>query len=146
MKKPFLWIAYIVLFGFIFACTGCFPHKYTLMYEQSEITSIEIVSLPYGHHYTESLKEETLLGQIEDISAFLNDFSKMEFEYIHPPYDSIVPTIAVKITYRTGDCEWISPHGVSMLRDDFVTFSGTESCDEAQFLAWVESYAKVQIT
>ena len=93
MKKPFLWIAYIVLFGFIFACTGCFPHKYTLMYEQSEIKSIEIVSLPYGHHYTESLKEETLLGQIEDISAFLNDFSKMEFEYIHPPMIQTFPQL-----------------------------------------------------
>lgn len=141
MKKVFLWIACITLFVTPLVCTGC-SHGYTFMYEQSEITSVDIVSLPDGLHYTEALKEETVLCQIENVSIFLTDLSEMEFKSIHPPFDSSNPTTAIKITYGNGDCEWISPHGKTLLRNGSLTFNGTVSCDEAQFFAWIEPYIK----
>lgn len=141
MKKTFSSIICIAILSCLLFCMGC-SYDNTLMYEQSEITSVEIVSLPNGLHVNEDLKTESVLCKIEDISVFLTELSEIEFESIHPPYDSSNPTTAVKITYQNGNCEWISPHGKTIFRNGSVDFNGTVSCNEAQFLAWIEAYTQ----
>ena len=139
MKKTFTQVLFISILSCLLFCVGC-SHDYTLMHEQSEISSIEIVSLPDGLHYKEDLKAEAGLCKIENISAFLTELSEIKFESIHPPYDSSIATTAIKITYQNGDCEWISPHGRTTFKNGSLNFTGSISCDETNFFAWIDGY------
>lgn len=125
----------------ILLCTGC-QHTYPFQWEQSEIASIEIVSLKYMS-LLDFCPEELEICSIENISDFISDFSKIDIEKISPPNRSSsfqTPTV-IKITYNDGSYEQIAPMGAEVCRHDGSrVFYGVNTFDEEQFSALIKKY------
>lgn len=140
--KRFVSIALCIIIttlSLVFA-TGCKDEFYFIQ-DKSEIVSIEIISLKYSYK-NGNIPEEIFVCQIEDKSNFLKDFSNVEFDNIHPPYDATVvntPT-AIKIKYINGDYEWIYPNGKSSQQNGEHYFNGTSSLDPKQFASLICKY------
>ena len=121
--------------------TGCTPKGYTLSQDKENISSIQIVSLKYVYGEDENeVPEEILICDIENISEFLEDFSKMEVERINPPYDlsAITNATAIKIVYNNGEYERIFPCGT----ETETNFYGSIEIDKNQFSDLIKKYVK----
>ena len=121
--------------------TGCTPKEYTLSQDKENISSIQIVSLKYVYGEDENeVPEEIPICEIENISEFLEDFSQIEVDSIHPPYrlEALAGDTVIKIVYNNGEYERIFPHG----NDTADNFNGTNVLDEEQFAALIKKYVK----
>ena len=141
MKKILSCIICFIGILFIFFCTGC-RHTYPFQQEQSEIASIEIVSLKYVSSL-DSEPEEVVICNIENISEFMSDFSEMDIKTVSPPnrFESFQTPTIIKITYHDGTFEQIAPMG-SMVGhpDGFQNFYGVNTFDNEEFAALIEKY------
>ena len=129
-----------VMFVLLF-CNGC-SRKFTFQQDQSEIFSIEIVSLKYSLT-EENMPEELLICDVDDILNFLSDFSKIDVTSVSPPkrFNYLNTPTVIKITYRNGEFEWIAPKGTMVCRANNVyNFYGSTNLDEDQFAMLIEKY------
>ena len=111
--------------------SGCSMKKYPFQQEESNISSIEIVSLKYWNANT---TEELVISKIKNIPKFLSDFADVKIDSVMPPRRSPVPsTTCVKITYSDGIYEDIFPHGTIVNRSGSVLYYGSKYLDEKQF-------------
>ncbi len=127
---------------FLMLFVGC-KQEYPFIQDKSEISLIEIVSLKYV--FVESGDpEEIIICEVENISDFLNDFSRIDFDYRYPPtFTNYVntPTV-VKITYENGEYEWICPSGKGTYRhsNESLVFHGTAVLNDDQFAYLITKY------
>ncbi len=154
MKKI---ISIIVCISTIFCLlfTSCRKETYRFLNDESEISCIEIISLKYsswGSWDSNESKEEILICKINDVSNFLDDFSKINVDSCYPPpdrYDEICRQTVIKITYNNGEYELIFPAGKERCeyKDGDLTknFSGILTLDNAQFADLVTKYVQDDI-
>lgn len=141
MKKILSCIICFIGIILIFSCSGC-RHSYPFQQEQSEIASIEIVSLKY---VSSSGNEpvEVVICNIENISEFMSDFSKMDIKTVSPPNRSQsfqTPTV-IKIAYNDGTLEQIAPMGSMVWKPNgFHNFYGVNTFDNEEFATLIEKY------
>ncbi len=141
MKKILSLIICCVEILSMLLCTGC-RHTYPFQQGQSEIASIEIVSLKYVSSL-DSEPEELVICNIENISEFMSDFSEMDIKTVSPPnrFESFQTPTIVKITYHDGTFEQIAPMGSVVGRPDgFQNFYGVNTFDDKDFAALIEKY------
>ena len=141
MKKILLLIICCVEILSMLLCTGC-RHTYPFQQGQSEIASIEIVSLKYVSSL-DSGPEELVICNIENISEFMSDFSEMHIKTVSPPnrFESFQTPTVIKITYHDGTFEQIAPMGSVVGRPDgFQNFYGVNTFDDKDFAALIEKY------
>lgn len=141
MKKILSCIICFIEILSIFFCMGC-QHTYPFQQEQSEIASIEIVSLKYVSSLN-SEPEDVVICKIENISEFMSDFSEMDIKTVSPPnrFDSFQTPTIIKITYHDGTFEQIAPMGSMVGRPDgFQNFYGVNTFDNEEFAALIEKY------
>lgn len=142
MKKIYH-VLFVLWILFIFCCTGC-QHTYPFQQEQSEIASVEIVSLKYVSSL-DSEPEEVVICNIENISEFMSGFSEMDIKTVSPPnrFESFQTPTIIKITYHDGTFEQIAPMG-SMVGhpDGFRNFYGVNTFDNEEFAALIEKYVE----
>ena len=142
MKKILLFIACCIeIFSLIFL-TGC-RHTFPFMQEESQIASIEIVSLKYVSSDRCLVPEELLICEVDNISAFMADFSKMKVVTVAPPNRSNIfqtPNV-IKIMYFDGAFEYIAPMGTRVYRPDgFQNFYGVNTFNHEQFADLIDKY------
>lgn len=141
MKKILSFIICFIEFLSIIFCTGC-QYIYPFQQKQSEIASVEIVSLKYVSSL-DSKPEEIVICNIENISEFMSDFSKMEIKTVSPPnrLEAFQTPTTIKITYHDGTFEQIAPMG-SMVGhpDGFRNFYGVNTFDNDEFSTLIEKY------
>ena len=136
MKKTIVLI--LTLATLLCSLTGCmFDREYSFYQPVSEISSIEIVSLKYHGTYYEDF-EEILICEIEDIDQFIVDFYKMDYSGRFGPNPSPETPTAIKITYKNGNKEAITPYG--RYSSDY-RFHGSFSFKEDQFYDLINKYA-----
>lgn len=141
MKKILSCIICFMEFLSITFFTGC-QHTYPFQQKQSEIASVEIVSLKYVSSL-DSEPEEIVICNIENFHEFMSDFSEMDIKTVSPPKRLVsfqTPTI-IKITYHDGTFEQIAPMG-SMVGhpNGFQNFYGVNTFDDIEFSALIEKY------
>ena len=137
MKKIVSFIIVIVMI--LCLLTTCNrKHEYPL--RESEIVSINIVSLKHN-------REKTTICKIENVSDFLNDFKKIEVRRISPPNDSswLNTQTAIEIKHSDGTFNWIVPTGFlrSFYKDTgnlATVFHGSNLLDDKQFADLIAKY------
>ena len=113
--------------------SGCSMKKYPFQQEESNISSIEIVSLEYYSARTET-PEEVIITKIKNTPEFLSDFANIKIDLVSPPSRNpgTTPT-CIRITYNDGVYEDISPHGTIVNRNGSNIYYGSKYLDEKQF-------------
>ena len=136
MKKTILWI---LLFSLLLSSlTGCmFDTTYSFDQPTTEISSIEIVSLKYHGSYYEDF-EEIVICKIEDVSQFLDDFNQLEYNRKFSPNSPPEAPTAIKVTYKDGAIEAITPYGTYC---SVHMFWGGYDLEEQQFYDLIAKYA-----
>ncbi|MBQ6947967.1 MAG: hypothetical protein IJN42_07955 [Clostridia bacterium] len=93
----------------LICCSGCQAQNsgYEYMYAPSSIMSIEIVELTGFDNDTYKFDENVLL-EIEDSNSFISKLDQIPYtRRWNPPLTIEVGSIVIKITYDTGNFEYI---------------------------------------
>ena len=146
-RKVIFTIAVLMAVAFtLSACDG--KTAYEFINDESEISKIEIVRLCEYDEEKGEYREE-LISLIEDRSAFLSDFKRVEcYEHWSDPTGVFEGNTVIKITYKNGEYELIHHSGQSTYLhfDDNPSFlqiyAGFCDFDEKQFNELIEKYSK----
>lgn len=142
MKKLVSLAISLIIILYFLTCSGCDSEDYHFLQDQSQISSIEIVSIKYAYD-DKTDGEEILVCKIENVSEFLEDFCQIELDYKHPPNRNryLQRQTVVKITYNNAEYEWISPVGATCFRlDGSDIFYGSTTLDDKQFADLITKY------
>ena len=142
MKKLVSLTVSLVIMVCFLTCSGCGSEDFHFLQDQSQISSIEIVSIKYAYDANTD-GEEILVCKIENVSEFLEDFCQIEHDYVHPPNRNsyLQRQTVVKITYNNAEYEWISPVGNTCFRlDGSDIFYGSGVLDDKQFAELITKY------
>lgn len=147
MKKIIFGIS--VLMVVVFTLSACSGKKtYEFINEESEMSTIEIVKLCEYDQEKGEYKEE-LISVVEDHSAFLSDFKKVEcYNHWTDPTGVFEDDTVIKITYKNDEYELIHHSGQGKYRhfEDNPSFlqvyAGYRYFDEEQFNDLIEKYSK----
>ena len=128
----------IIIFSTVFLC-GC-KKNYRFLNDTSEIHSIEIVTLGPPQD-GDIIPQQTVVCKVEDISGFLQDFSKVDCFSQMPPSEVRELSTVIKITYNNGEYELIDSEGQSQFYDGYYYFyCGSYHLDEEQFQNLIKKY------
>ena len=102
----------MVVVSMLSACNGKKPYEF--INEESEMNTIEIVKLCEHDHEKGEFQEE-LISVVEDHSAFLSDFKKVEcYNHWTDPTGVSEDDVVIKITYMNGEYELIHNSGQTL--------------------------------
>ena len=137
-KLTSLLALFIALICTLMSLSSCnITREYSFIQEADNICSIEIVSVKYSAING----EELFICKIENIDAFLDDFSDLENHTKSPPKGQSNPTpTAIKISYDNNDYEIITSNGTIASRGETKIYSGTHYFDKDDFFKLLAKY------
>ena len=147
MKKCLLFIRNIsivlVISCFLWGTTSCRVHTtYDFLNTEEEISKVEIVKL--GEFDRDSTEyEETVLAVVEDIDAFLNDFSELNcYVYFGDPLGVDTDEIVIKFIYTNNEYELVNFMGQAKYDSEkkFTNYAGYRVFDEEPFNEFISKY------
>ena len=147
MKK--IMPALIVITVLVCTLTSCFLFEsFELMYDESEISKIQIVKLL---EYDESKGEYNIeiISTVKNNSEFLSEFKSVEsHSFIGDPVGVYEGDVVIKFTYKNGEYEMISDSGRGVYRIPengepyFSVYAGFYQFDWSDFHTLINEYSK----
>ena len=147
MKK--IMPALIVITVLVCTLTSCFLFEsFELMYDESEISKIQIVKLL---EYDESKGEYNIeiISTVKNNSEFLSEFKSLKsHSFIGDPIGVDEGDVVIKITYKNGEYEMINYSGAGAYRIPengapyFSNHVGFHKFDSSEFDALINKYSK----
>ena len=141
--------ALIVITVLVCTLTSCFLFEpFELMYDESEISKIQIVKLL---EYDETKYEYNIeiISTVKNNSEFLSEFKSVEsHSFIGDPAGVYEGDVVIKFTYKNGEYEMINYSGAGAYRIPengepyFSNHVGFHMFDSSEFDALINKYSK----
>ncbi len=143
MRKNMLCIYCLLISLFVSGCSKK-EVQYNFMYDQSEVSKIEIVIV--GEEDEQGLNRQEVRGEIEDIDLFLDKFNQITcYKHVGDPRGVYVNDRVIKVTYVNGEYELIGRDGQARytMQRQYVNYVGYRYFDKEEFYDLINYYLEV---
>lgn len=144
MKKGLL---FMLIVSVLLSCCGCIrKKKYEFLQDTANICSIQIVEI--GKRDDNGEIKQTTICIIENIEAFLKDFSEVDCSSVfRDPAPLSGNETVIKILYTDGNYELIAYYAQSKFYDGYLHwYAGYYVFNEEQFDGLIIKYTNTDIT
>lgn len=139
MRKLISYLSIALLTVFLVSCET--EARYKLMYDLSDICGIEIIEV--GEENAQGSIQQTTVCVINDITAFMNDFTQLTCYYLYTdPVGIENNSTVIKIIYNNNDYELISASGQARcINGQYNNYVGCRYFDKEQYEALISKYS-----
>lgn len=115
--------------------------RYKLIHDPSDICAIEIIEV--GEENAQGPIQQTTVCVINDITAFMNDFTQLTCYYLYTdPVGIENNSTVIKIIYNNNDYELISASGQARcINGQYNNYVGYRYFDKEQYEALISKYS-----